>query len=77
MMKWNDGYYYSYDNNGNRVTHKLINIEEGTEDDHNLSIYPLENYFKAPIASTGNMHSGENIPTNITNITHRHISDFI
>lgn len=76
MMKWNDVYYYSYNNNGNRFTHKLINIEEGTEDDHNLSIYPLENYFGAPVASTGNMHSGENIPTNISNITHRHISDF-
>ncbi|MBE6131734.1 MAG: hypothetical protein E7183_08420 [Erysipelotrichaceae bacterium] len=76
MMKWNDVYYYSYDNNGNRIANKLINIEEGTEDDHNLSIYPLEHYFTAPIASTGNMHDGESITTNITNITHRHISDF-
>ena len=76
MKKWNDVYYYSYDDNGNMITHKIINIVEGTKDDHNLSIYPLEHYFGAPIASTGNMNSGEDIETNISNITHRHISEF-
>ncbi len=44
MKKWNNIYYYSYDTSGNRVTHKVINIVEGTESDHNLSIYPIDNY---------------------------------
>ncbi len=42
MEKWNNIYYYSYDENGNRVAHKIINIIEGTQNDHNLTIYPMD-----------------------------------
>ncbi len=45
MKKWNNVYYYSYDANGNRVANKVINIMEGTEENHNLTIYPV-NYHK-------------------------------
>ncbi len=40
MKKWNDVYFYSYDNSGTIVKQKIINIVEGTAEDHNLSIYP-------------------------------------
>lgn len=40
MKKWNNVYYYTYDDYGNREPNKIINIEEGTASDHNLTIYP-------------------------------------
>ena len=59
MKKWNNIYYYSYDEQGNRTANKIINVIEGTKNDHNLTIYPInteriksegdENYY----ASTG------------------------
>lgn len=39
MKKWNDVYYYSY-NNGVKVARKVINVQEGTKDEHDISIYP-------------------------------------
>ena len=44
MKKWNNVYFYSYDSNGSLQKHKVINIVEGTESDHNLTIYPTHNY---------------------------------
>jgi len=41
MKKWNNVYFYSYDNNGILSKHKIINIVEGTATDHNLTIYPV------------------------------------
>ena len=41
MEKWNNVYFYSHDSNGYLVKCKIINIVEGTENDHNLSIYPM------------------------------------
>ena len=40
MEKWNNVYFYSSDSNGNFIKNKIINIAEGTEIDHNLSIFP-------------------------------------
>ena len=40
MKKWNNVYFYSYDDAGNIVKNKIINIVEGTAERHNLSIYP-------------------------------------
>ena len=40
MKKWNDVYYFSCDNNGNRVTNKIITVTEGTSTDYNVKIYP-------------------------------------
>lgn len=42
MLRWNNVYYYTY-NNGQKVANKVINIIEGTQEDHNISIYPVEN----------------------------------
>ena len=41
MKKWNNVYYYSYDDYGNRICNKVINVVEGTKSDHNLVIYPI------------------------------------
>ena len=40
MKKWNNVYFYSYDATGNIIKNKIINIEEGTSEDHNLLILP-------------------------------------
>ena len=40
MKKWNNVYFYDYGDSGVLVKRKIINIVEGTESDHNLSIYP-------------------------------------
>ena len=42
MKKWNDVVYYSYDSNGNRIENKIVNIVEGTKDDHDIVIYPVD-----------------------------------
>ena len=42
MKKWNNVYYYTYDENNNRIVNKIITVVEGTEEDHNLKIYPLK-----------------------------------
>ena len=44
MKKWNDVYYYSYDENGYRHAHQIINVVEGTYNDHNLTIYPIAHH---------------------------------
>lgn len=35
MKKWNNVYFYSFNSSGDLVKHKIINIVEGTEADHN------------------------------------------
>ena len=40
MQKWNNVYFYSYDDTGNIIKNKIINIVEGSYYDHNLIIYP-------------------------------------
>lgn len=47
MKKWNNVYFYSYNAYDVLIKHKIIDVVEGTADDHNLSIYPtgsLENW---------------------------------
>ena len=41
MKKWNNVYFYSYNDDGVLTKHKIINVVEGTALDHNLSIYPV------------------------------------
>lgn len=40
MKKWNNVSYYQYISSNTIVKKKIVNIIEGTEDDHNLVIYP-------------------------------------
>lgn len=58
MKKWNNVYYYSYDENGGVTKHKIINIVEGTASDHNLSIYPAKtsnSYAETDVVGDGNI----------------------
>lgn len=60
MKKWNNVYFYSCDEYGILTKHKIINVVEGTEDDHNLIIYPVDR--GESIATTGpvgNVHEIE------------------
>lgn len=38
MKKWNDIYFYSYNDDSSITKNKVVNIEEGTSDDYNLLI---------------------------------------
>ena len=40
MKRWNDVYYYSYDDNNNRIKNKIITVKQGTQYDNNVVIYP-------------------------------------
>ena len=40
MKKWNNVYFYSHGSDDIVSKHKIINIVEGTPEDHNLIIYP-------------------------------------
>ncbi len=72
MKKWNNVYFYSHDSDGNIIKKKLINVIEGTEEDHNLSIFPKSgnNY----IATTQAISGGEIIESGTT--LHRHYSEW-
>ena len=39
MKKWNNVYFYSYNEDGTINKKKIINVIEGTENDHNLTIF--------------------------------------
>ena len=73
MMKWNNVYFYIYDSNGNVEKKKIINIVEGTEDDHNLSIYPAvsDGRYVAEVTTNGGKETIES-----ETITHYHYSDW-
>lgn len=62
MKKWNDVYYYTYDEDGNMTKNRIINIVEGTEEDNNLIIYP-EYAHEGNFASTDHLDSSIKIPT--------------
>lgn len=65
MKKWNNVYFYSRDAQGHVIKKQLINIVEGTEDNHNLSIYPTgaDEYIAATGASAGRtvIETGETV----------------
>jgi len=73
MKKWNNVYFYSYDNNGYIVKNKIINIVEGTKEKHNLTIYP-EDYTIDFMAATYVSGDENRIQTNP--IYHRHYSEY-
>ena len=77
MEKWNDIYYYTYDENGNRIANKIITVIEGTEKDHNLTIYPMD-YITAgdDLANTSPEGMGEDIPNDIAGLRHMHYSSY-
>ena len=70
MKKWNNVYFYSYDDNGILNKHKIINIVEGTATDHNLTIYPVTG--KDFIAATSPIGTMDEIESGT--VSHRHYS---
>ena len=71
MKKWNNVYFYSYDDNGILNKHKIINIIEGTATDHNLTIYPVTG-MNSIIAETVPIETGEIIESGT--VSHSHYS---
>ena len=68
MEKWNNVWFYDYSNNGKIIKRKIITVVEGTETDHNLSIYPA--FGNDEYASTG-IASSQTIVENGT-VFHEH-----
>ena len=76
MKKWNNVYFYSYDDNGHIVEHKVINVIEGTETDHNLIIYPnVSDEEDGPIAITYKSEGKTEIEVE-GDISHNHYSEW-
>ena len=77
MEKWNNIYYYSYDENGNIMSNKIITVVEGTKLDHNLSIYPMD-YITAGDTVANAVRDGicEDIPNDIPGLSHLHYSNY-
>lgn len=73
MKKWNNVYFYSYNSSGDLVKHKIINIVEGTEANHNLTIYPVTG--KTFIAETGPVGTKDEIESGT--ISHHHYSEWM
>ena len=74
MKKWNNVYFYSYNAYGTLIKNKVINIVEGTESDHNLTIYPVTG--EGRFAATGSIESSKTIIENGT-VEHAHISKWV
>ena len=76
MKKWNNVYFYIYNSSGNVEKKKLINIVEGTQADHNITIYPTsDTSYYGLTYPTGEY---ENVDTNnSTGVSHRHYSNWI
>ena len=72
MKKWNNVYFYSYNDYGVLTKHKIINVVEGTASDHNLSIYPGTNL--RTLASTDVVGSYELIESDP--LSHRHYNEW-
>ena len=78
MEKWNNVYFYSYDSDGYVIKNKVINVVEGTEEDHNLVIYPIINpkdgiYF----ARTEYIEDSKTqVQSDVNGVDHYHISEW-
>ena len=71
LCKWNDVFYYTYDLVGGRIKRQLITIEEGTKENYNLLIYPID--ATAPyIAATAPLSEGTVIDTHTPRLRHIH-----
>ncbi len=72
MKKWNNVYFYFYNDDGTVTKNKMINVVEGNESNCNLKIYPSNGL--ESIASTGKGSNKEEIE--IGEIRHNHYQNF-
>lgn len=71
LCKWNDVFFYTYDQEGHRTKRPLITIEEGTKENYNLLICPID--ATAPyVASTAPLGEGIKIDTPTPYLRHIH-----
>ena len=75
MEKWNNVYFFQYDIYGNRTSKKIINVVEGTETNHDLTIYPAPSSLGA-FAVTQQEGSYTTVYTGASNIEHRHYENW-
>ncbi len=73
MKKWNNVYFYAYDSEGRVVKRRIINIVEGTYEDHDISIYPAQKL--GNVAETEPVGNGVSIETDSVN--HKHFSEWL
>lgn len=76
MEKWNDVYFYYYDDSGNVTKKKVINVIAGTSEDSNVYIYPYcreEDGINRTFAATEILSGTEDIVEN-NGVQHLHIS---
>ena len=75
MKKWDNVYFYSQDEFGNIIKNKIINIVEGTEEDHNLSIFPTRG--TDYVANCGATWEGGAFSyIEISSVVHAHCTDW-
>lgn len=72
MKKWDNIYFYSYNLDGSITKNKVINIVEGTKQDHNLSIFPETGTKRMGAAYWG----GEKNTLESGTVTHAHFSEW-
>ena len=76
MKKWNNVYFYSYNQDGTITKNKLINVVEGSANNHNLTIYPVTGV-KGMIAGTGVAATSDELIIETGTTTHAHCSDWV
>ena len=68
MEKWNNVYFYSYNDDGTITKNKLINVVETIQDDATITIYPATTLelgnIAAQVVPTGNIWQIEDNPIN-------------
>lgn len=72
MEKWNNVWYYTINSEGLYEKKKLVNVVAGTEDNHNLIIYPKTS---GSVASTWPTSSRINAQS-VNSITHGHYNEW-
>ena len=75
MKQWNDVYFYSYNQNGTRIKNKVINIEEGTENNYDIIIYPEPSSY-SNMAGMNTVGASTSIATTISGSYHNHYYKF-
>ena len=83
MEKWNNVYYYTYDENGNRLSNKIITVYEVFDEvSSNLIIYPRDyhsfNHNDSIVLASASTSGIEiPIPNSLNNIAHSHFSQWV
>ena len=75
LKKWNNISFYNYSGNSLITKHRIVNITEGTSSNHNLTIYPLNDYYGAYASCNSVLSSGTLIDAQ-NGVSHYHYSEW-